>query len=393
MSTLGTWLGFGAFPLIAIRVLHSGPIEVSLLSATGLAVGAVVAVPLGPWVEFRRKRPVMITMDLIRFAALVSVPTAYAFGRLTFAQLLAVSIVAAAADITFKAAGGAYLKTVVPRADLLVANGRFEATTWTATVVGPPLGNAAIGLFGPVVTVAVDAVSYLLSALSIRAIGGREPRPGPAGGSRPHAGNLLDGWRHILAHPALRPLFLNTVLVNGLILATAPLLAVLMLDQLDFAPWQYGLAFGLPCLGGLIGSRLAQPLVTRFGQHRILLTAGALRACWPLGLAFVGPGTAGLVLVIAVQFGLVTCVGVFNPVFVTYRLEQTPVNLVVRTLSAWSVTSNATIAALTALWGLLATVTSPRTAIAIAGCLILITPLLLPRRDRTEKHEPVPIHP
>jgi hypothetical protein len=39
-------------------------------------------------------------------------------------------------------------------------------------------------------------------------------------------------------------------------------------------------------------------------------------------------------------------VGVFNPVFATYRLDQTATERVARTLSAWSVTSNATIAAL-----------------------------------------------
>jgi hypothetical protein len=61
--------------------------------------------------------------------------------------------------------------------DLLVANGRFEATTWTAIAVGPPLGGAAIGLLGPVTTVAVDAASYLLSALGIRAIRSTEPLP------------------------------------------------------------------------------------------------------------------------------------------------------------------------------------------------------------------------
>ena len=85
-----------------------------------------------------------------------------------------------------------------------------------------------------------------------------------------------------------------------------------------------------------------------------MLTAGTLRACWSVGLAFVGPGAAGLVLVIAVELGLITCMGVFNPVFATYRLEQTATDRVARTLSAWSVTSNATIAAMTALWGLLA---------------------------------------
>jgi hypothetical protein len=48
-------------------------------------------------------------------------------------------------------------------------------------------------------------------------------------------------------------------------------------------------------------------------------------------------------------------------------------------LSAWSITSNATIALLTALWGLLASIIGPRAAIAIAGVLLLATPLLLPR--------------
>src|SRR4051794_7393181 len=89
-STFGTWLAFDAFPLIAILALHAGPAQVSLLAAAGLAVAAVVAVPLGPWVEFRRKRPVMIAMDLIRCAALLSVPAAFALGWLTFVQLLVV---------------------------------------------------------------------------------------------------------------------------------------------------------------------------------------------------------------------------------------------------------------------------------------------------------------
>ena len=80
----------------------------------------------------------------------MSVPAAYALGGAAFGQLLVVSVVVAAADIAFKAAGGACLKALVPPEDLLVANARFESTTWTATVLGPPLGGAAIGLLGPV---------------------------------------------------------------------------------------------------------------------------------------------------------------------------------------------------------------------------------------------------
>ncbi len=380
VSTVGTWLALDAFALVAVLVLHSGTTQVAVLSAAGLAAGALLAVPLGPWVEFHRKRPVMIAMDVLRCAALLSVPAGYALGVLGFGQLVVVAVLVRAAGIVFGAASGGCLRALVGPDDLLRANGRFAATSWTATALGPPLGGAAIGLFGPLTTVVADAASYLLSALGIRAIGGREPHPPARPVRRVRAADLAAGWRHILGDARLRPLFLNTVLVNGLIMAASPLLAVLLLRDLGYSPLRYGLAFGVPCLGGLAGSRLAGPLVRRFGADRVLRTGGTLRACWPVGLAFVEPGGWGLLLVMAVEFGLITCMGVFNPVFATYRLEHTAADLVTRTLSAWSVTSSVTIAALTAGWGLLAAVTGPRAAIAAAGALLLATPLLLPRR-------------
>ena len=380
VSTMGTWLAFDALPLIAIRVLHVGPAAVSLLAAAGPAVAVVVAIPLGPWVEFRRKRPVMIGMDLIRFAAVLSIPVAFAVGRLGFLQLLAVSVVVGAADLTFTAASGAYLKSVVRREDLLIANGRFESTTWTATVLGPPLGGALIGLVGPVTTVLANGVSFLLSALGIRAIADPEPAPQPRF-ERLRPSDVLEGWRAILRHSTLKALLFNAMLVNGLIMASAPLLAVLMLGRLGFAPWQYGLAFAVPCLGGLVGSRLAQRLVERYGRHRILRCFGATRAIWPVGLVFVQPGVTGLVIVIAVEFGLIFSAGVFNPVLATVRLELAPADRVVRVLSAWSISTRASIAILVALWGGLAALIGARAAIGAAGVLLLATPLLLPRRE------------
>ncbi len=385
VSTAGTWIAFDAFPLIAILVLHAGPARVSALAAAGLAVGAAAALPLGPWVEFRRKRPVMIGMDLLRFGALMSVPGAFVLGRLRFAHLLVVAVIVGGANIAFRAASGAYLKMLVRPEDLLVASARFESTSWTATALGPPLGGAAIGLFGPVTTVVADGMSYLVSAAALGRIAVREPRPVRTEAMHARARSLLEGWRFILTHPVLRPLFFNTVLVNALILATAPLLAVLMLGRLGFAPWQYGLAFGVPCVGGLVGSRLSARVVARFGRRRTLLVAGALRACWSLGLAFIGPGAGGLALVILLELGLITCVGVFNPVFVAYRLEQTESSRVARMLSAWSITSNGTVAVMTALWGVLAGVAGVRFAVGAAGLLMLGTPLLLPWRGLSAK--------
>ncbi|GAA1940830.1 MFS transporter [Amycolatopsis minnesotensis] len=389
VSAYGTGLGFGAFSVVAIKVLNAGSAEVAALSAAGLAIGALLAVPLGPWMEFRAKRPVMIATDVARFAVLASVPSAYWLGVLSFAQLLVVSLVTAAAKIAFTAASGAYLRTIVPAGGLLVATSRFESTTWSATVIGPPLGGAAIGLLGPVTTVVLDAMSHLLSALGIIAIRDPErPRPPQAARTRRWS-DLVEGWRYILAHPALRRFFFNTVLVNGLIMAAEPLLSVLMLSHLGFPVWEYGLAFAVPCVGGLIGSRLARRVVSRRGEQRVLRVFGALRACWPLGLAFVQPGVAGLAIVMVTEFGLIGCVSMFNSVFAAYRLTSTDPARHARVLAAWSITSSLSIAVFTMSWGLLAQFTSPRAAIAVAGILLLGTPFLLPRAT-TPDPGPVP---
>lgn len=382
VSTYGTWIAFGAFPLIAVSVLHAPAFAVSLLEAAGLAVAAVVAFSLGPWVEHRAKRPVMIAMDLIRSAAMASVPIAYVLDLLSYGQLLVVSVISGTAGIAFSAASGAYLKHLVRGDQLLVANGRFEGTSWVATAAGPPLGGTLIGLLGPVVTVMADALSYLLSALGVLRIRGADVAAAPHDGrpTRPRGADLLLGWRFILRDRALRRLFLNQILVGGLIMATAPLLSVLLLGQYHFPPWQYGLAFGIPALGGFVGARLSARLVTRYGRHRVMTVTGWLRSLFPLGLAFVRPGIPGLLTVIIVEGLLITCMGIFNPIYATERLQRTPMDLTAQILSTWSAVGKLLQAALMLTWGVLATLTSPLAAITISGVLLLATPLLLPRR-------------
>ena len=386
VSTYGTWLGFGAFQYIAITVLKAGPSAVSGMLAVGTAAGALVAVPLGPWMEFRRKRPVMIAMDLTRLAVLATIPVAYWLGWLSLAQMMIVSAVDAAADIAFTSASGAYLKQIVSPGDLLAANGRLSSVMWSSSVIGPPLGGAAIGIFGPTVTVLADAVSFGLSALGLTAIGDREPTPSRPNGSsltatrpglRSRLADIAAGWRYILGHPVLRYVFANSVCTSALILGTEPLIATEMLGRFGFAAWQYSLAFAVPCVGGVAGSRLARPLAARFGRRPVMLVSGTLGACFPIGMALMRPGVAGLVIVMAVQLCVITSMGVFSPLMATYRLELAPDDVVARVLSAWTVTKNLTLAAVTMLWGVLATLTSPLTGIVAAGVLLLGTPLLL----------------
>jgi MFS family permease len=381
VSELGTALSLGALPLIATLVLHASVLEVSLLAALGGVAGAALALPLGPWIEIRHKRPVMIGADLLRCAALASIPAAAAFGALTYAHLCLVAMVQSVAGIAFQAASGAHLKALVPADQLGTANGKLEATFWTANTAGPPLGGLLIAVLGATTTVALDAASFLLSALGIRRLRGPEPPPPVRTLERHRLAELTAGWRYLLRHRQLRVLWAHMLIFNGCVMATAPLIAVLMLRERGFTPWQYGLMFGIACVGGLLGALLARPLTRRYGGRRVLLAAGVAKAL-PLVLVPLAPaGPAGLALITLGQFLLVAAAGAYNPTFATYRMQAVEDGYLARVFAAWSISSRLAQPACIAAGGLLAAATSVRAALFVLAGVVVTSAVLLPWRS------------
>ncbi|WP_327399717.1 MFS transporter [Streptomyces sp. NBC_01288] len=390
VSAAGSAVAMGALPLVALLVLHSSAFQVSLLTAFSAVASAVIALPLGVRIEHRYKRPVMITADLVRCAVLVSVPVAAAFGGLTFIHLCAVGILQTAAAVAFDAASGAHLKALVLPEHRLRANSLFETANWISVSAGPPVGGFLVGVLGPTVTMAVDAASFLGSAIGIRRI--RRPEPAPtARAAAPRLGrDIAVGWQYILRHPGLRALFCNSLLFGGSIMMTSPLMAVLMLRDLGLAPWQYGLALGLPCLGGVLGSRLTPPLTRRLGQRRILLLSGVARTLWTILLPLAPSGALGVFTIVAVDFGLLSAAGVFNPSFTTYRMEATQDAFMSRVATSWSASSKTCQAVFMIAGGLLADAVGVRGALLIAGVLCLSSVLLLPWKTTRTSAQGIP---
>ncbi len=117
----------------------------------------------------------------------------------------------------------------------------------------------------------------------------------------------------------------------------------------------------------------------------MLLTFGAARTVWLGFVAFAPPGTGGLVVIIAADTLLLFCAGVFNPTFVTYRMRVTADTHMTRVATAWSVSSKTVQPACIAAAGLLAAVTSARTAIGVAAVAVAASTVLLPWRTSSDR--------
>lgn len=377
VSSLGSGLGAGALPIVAVLVLHATAFQVSLLAGLSGLTAAAIMLPLGARIEHRRKRPVMIGADLARFAALASVPVAAAVHVLTYSQLVVVGVVSTTATIAFAAASGAHLKALADPESRLTANGWFETADWISNTAGPPVGGLLIGAFGATATMAADAVSYLGSVLGLRHIRKSEPPPP----ERSADSGIRAGWRYIFAHRGLRALFLNAMLFGGPVIMSSPLLAVLVLNGLGLPARDYGLALGVPCLGGIAGSRLARVLVRRFGQRRVLLVSGVLRTPWMLLYPLARHGMAGLGIIMAADTLLLACAGVFNPVFATYRMNVTADAYMARVRTAWGISSKTVQPLCVLAGGGLAALAGVRTALLIGGLACVSSAALLPYRS------------
>ena len=150
----------------------------SLLTAAGVLPALLFGFVVGAWVDRLRRRPVLIAADLLRAALLGSVPGAWLVGALRIEQLYLIAFLHGLLTIFFTVAYRSYLPSLVRREQLVAANSRLSASASVAEVGAFSVGGWIAQLFSAIAVAAVDAVTFLVSALVLASI--RAPEPAPA---------------------------------------------------------------------------------------------------------------------------------------------------------------------------------------------------------------------
>ncbi|MCW2503841.1 MAG: major Facilitator Superfamily protein [Actinomycetia bacterium] len=381
ISQLGSAVGMVALPVVAVAVVRASAFQVSLLAAVSAVTTVLVSLPVGAYVEFRRKRPVLIGSDLVRCGSLLSIPCAAAFGSLTFAQLCVVAALNAVGQIAFVAASQANLAGLVTREDLVDANSRLQSTNWLSLSAGPSIGGALIGFLGAAGTLAVDALSFLGSALAVVRIRAGEPAPPRRDTSGSRRREIALGLHFVVRDPVLRRMLLSWVIFAGAVGMAAPLSTVFYLRDLHFTPWQYGLIMGIPSLGGFAGARLVRRAAARSGAVRALWWASVLRGPWYFLIPLAMPGYPGLVTCVVGFTGVLFFAAMANATMTGCRQLLTPGHLMARVAALWSFTTTAAQPAFILSGGLLANWLGIRASLVVAAIVMSASAFLLPSHE------------
>jgi Transmembrane secretion effector len=286
VSAFGSRITRTALPIIAVTTLQQSEAVIGVLAAMQLVPGVILAMVAGGFVDRGRKRRILIAADLIRAALVASLTLAWALGALTMIQVVLVGAGVGAASALFQITDVAYLPSLIGRRLLVEGNAKLETTEAVAEITGPASAGVLISALGAPLAVAIDAASYLWSALligRIRAVerpsAGRAPTVGDGVVEAPAVRTGEDfriGLRAVFGHPLVRPIVLTLMawsIAGGFFIA---LYTVFCLRELGLSEATFGVIIASGGLGSLGGAMLARSLARWLGVGRTLFVTSAL---------------------------------------------------------------------------------------------------------------------
>jgi MFS family permease len=248
-------------------------------AASGVLIAAAVPVlVIGPaagvYVDRWNRRRIMMTADACRAVLIASLLLLPAFGHqiTTVAELAAIyGIVAAEGAFAqfFNPSRLAVLGAVVAPGDLPSASGLLQATSSLAGIIGPPLAAPLLFTLGVQWALLIDASSFALSFLAIRAI----QLPGPGAGGTPATpsfrAEFRAGIRFFARSRALIALCVGVVIATLGTGALNTLMVFFVTGNLHTAARWLGILFAGVDAGAIAGALLAGRMARRIGAARV----------------------------------------------------------------------------------------------------------------------------
>ena len=292
VSLLGSSVTTVALPLTAVLYLHASPLQMGLLGAAAMLPHLVLGLPVGVWVSRLPYRRVLVVSDLAQTVLLGSIPVLAALGQLRMWHLYAVVGLAGVAGLFEIVALQSFTPMLLPPEDLFAGNSAYLGSFQTINTSGPATAGLLVTAFGAPVSIAVDAVSFLVAAVFKSRI--RHPGRSPA--SRAAAPGIGEGLRALLSHRLLRPLTLAATVGAFANQAQAVVLVLFLVRELHLPPWAVGVAVAISGAAGVIGAVVVGRFTRRVGPGwahiggMLLASTGGLvlAAAGPLALVVVG---------------------------------------------------------------------------------------------------------
>ena len=279
ISSLGSSITQFALPLAAAQTLNATPTQMGWLSALAWLPMLFLGLFVGAWVDQRRRRPILIWSDSLRAIFLMLIPAAAWLGWLTMPLLFAVTLIQGLLNVFFLVAYPAYLPSLVAREHIAASNAKLQLSESASQVVGPSLAGLLTQIITAPFAIALDAVSYAISALCFSLIHTPELLPIERIANPDQSqsallkvkNDIIDGLHFLLRHKLLRIMLVFGILANVSGGITYAILVLFVTRELGLNAVQFGIVMSAAGPGSIIGALISVRLVKRFGVAPTML--------------------------------------------------------------------------------------------------------------------------
>ena len=280
ISSLGDGVSFAALPLLVLALTGSG-LAMGVVGALQTLPDLFLGMVAGAIADRSDRKRMMLLADLGRAGLTALIPISVALGGPTMAVILLVAAPTSILRSFFLAGYTASVPALVGRSQIGRANSYFEAVYSAGYIIGPAIAGVLAATIGPGPTLAIDALSFALSALGLLLV--RRDLRAPV--DRPRRRLLTDireGIDFIAAEPTLRTVILFWGATSILLAPLVTALAVHVTRDLGEPPSVLGLILASYGVGTVIGSLLTARRIGRGRVAEILLGGNLV-----IGLALV----------------------------------------------------------------------------------------------------------
>ena len=263
-------LGDALVPLaltFAVLDLTGSAADLGLVFASLMGARVIFMLAGGVWSDRLPRQLVMIAADIVRAGAQAVLALAFFTDAVQVWHLMVASFLVGGASAFFGPASTGLVKTIVPQERLQEANALINLSQNAIHIFGPVSAGALVVLvgFGPIF--AIDAVTFLASALFLLAL--RLPQRSEQPQRRSFLTEAREGLNEVLARTWLWSAFI-VFSISNVTIAMYFVLGPLVVERELGGASDWGLLLTAGGVGGVLGSAVAlrykpaRPLIPAF---------------------------------------------------------------------------------------------------------------------------------
>jgi MFS family permease len=265
VSQFGSQITLIALPLTAVLVLDVDAAQLGVINAALWVPFLLFALLVGAWTDRVRRLPLLIGSDLGRALLLGCIAALALSDTLSLVGLVALAFAFGTLTVVFEVAYYSLIPSLVPRGYIVTANSRLQSSASLAEMGGPSTGGVLVQVLSAPAALIADAISFVVSAVSLAGIRTEESRPDRDSEPGKTTGRIRDGLRFTYQNDYLRACLACSAFSNLFDQWLTVLFLVYAVNVLGFGAASIGLIFTAGAIGALVGSIASTSLTGRLG--------------------------------------------------------------------------------------------------------------------------------